>query len=96
MIYAKGGASFFDADFKAAGAGFGQGTFKGSDTLWGWTVGGGAEYMLNPAWSLKVEYLHFDLGETTQHFVGGPTKFDVTADTVKAGVHFDRGYEPLK
>jgi outer membrane immunogenic protein len=29
-------------------------------TLMGWTAGGGIEYMINPNWSLKVEYLYFD------------------------------------
>ena len=28
----------------------------------GWTVGGGIEYGIQPGWRLKIEYLHFDLG----------------------------------
>jgi outer membrane immunogenic protein len=28
----------------------------------GWTVGGGAEWMFAPHWSLKGEYLYYDLG----------------------------------
>jgi outer membrane immunogenic protein len=35
---------------------------SGSNTLWGWTVGGGAEYLFAPHWSAKIEYLYYDLG----------------------------------
>ena len=33
-----------------------------SDTLVGWTAGGGLEWMFMPNWSAKVEYLYYDLG----------------------------------
>jgi outer membrane immunogenic protein len=35
-----------------------------SQTQWqtGWAAGGGAEWAFAPAWSLRVEYLHYDLG----------------------------------
>jgi outer membrane immunogenic protein len=33
-----------------------------SKTKVGWTVGGGVEYALSQAWSVKVEYLYVDLG----------------------------------
>jgi outer membrane immunogenic protein len=33
-----------------------------SDTRVGWTVGGGGEWMFAPNWSVKVEYLYYDLG----------------------------------
>jgi outer membrane immunogenic protein len=33
-----------------------------SSTRVGWTVGAGAEYALSRQWSMKVEYLHVDLG----------------------------------
>jgi outer membrane immunogenic protein len=35
---------------------------KDTDTQAGWTVGGGVEYALTATWSLKAEYLYFDLG----------------------------------
>lgn len=38
-------------------------TNSGSDTRIGWTVGAGAEYALNPDWSVKAEYLYVDLGK---------------------------------
>jgi outer membrane immunogenic protein len=36
-----------------------------SDSLVGWTVGGGLEWMFMPNWSAKVEYLYYDLGNVT-------------------------------
>jgi outer membrane immunogenic protein len=33
-----------------------------SSTRTGWTVGGGAEYMFAGQWSVKAEYLYYDLG----------------------------------
>jgi outer membrane immunogenic protein len=36
---------------------------SGSDTRIGWTVGAGAEYALDPDWSIKAEYLYVDLGK---------------------------------
>jgi outer membrane immunogenic protein len=36
-----------------------------STTRVGWTAGGGVEWMFMPNWSLKVEYLYYDLGHAT-------------------------------
>lgn len=36
-----------------------------SDVRAGWTAGGGAEWAVAPRWSIKVEYLHVDLGSET-------------------------------
>jgi outer membrane immunogenic protein len=33
-----------------------------SKTLTGWVLGGGLEYALTASWSVKAEYLHYDLG----------------------------------
>jgi outer membrane immunogenic protein len=41
-----------------------------SDTRIGWTVGGGIEWMFMPNWSLKAEYLFYDLGSAT--YVNSP------------------------
>jgi outer membrane immunogenic protein len=43
-------------------AGAGCETASSSGTAAGWTVGGGAEWMFTPKWSLKAEYLYVDLG----------------------------------
>jgi outer membrane immunogenic protein len=36
-----------------------------SDTLTGWTIGGGVEWMYTRNWTFKAEYLHYDLGTAT-------------------------------
>ena len=36
-----------------------------SQTRTGWTAGGGFEWMFVPQWSVKVEYLYYDLGSVT-------------------------------
>jgi outer membrane immunogenic protein len=41
-----------------------------SDTRVGWTVGGGLEWLFAPKWSLKLEYLYYDLGRVTYGLSG--------------------------
>jgi len=52
--------------------------------LWGWTVGGGAEYGAGP-WSAKIEFLHYDLGTLTIHTVDPTMKGSIAAATKFAG-----------
>jgi outer membrane immunogenic protein len=90
---------------------YGSATFKNSEARVGYVVGGGLEYLLTPAWSLKAEYQHIDLGDSSikgtilvysDAFVAGgaltTNKIDHTYDTVRVGLnyHFGRDYEPLK
>ncbi len=49
---------FAGASFGSLGAGYGS----NSSTLVGWNVGGGAEWMLAPNWSVKFEAFYYDLG----------------------------------
>jgi outer membrane immunogenic protein len=62
----------------------------------GWTVGGGFEWAWSKGTSLKVEYLHVDLGDQTIVLVpvspaSGTAfmtaKFDNTFDIVRAGIN---------
>ncbi len=73
LAYATGGLAYGDArlstqtsllDVNGAGAavGFAFGSTDYSKTLVGWTVGAGAEWMFHPNWSVKAEYLYYDLG----------------------------------
>jgi outer membrane immunogenic protein len=43
-----------------------------SGTRAGWTAGGGLEWMIFPRWSVKAEYLHYDLGSVTYNGTLGP------------------------
>jgi outer membrane immunogenic protein len=66
LLYVKGGAAFLNEDFKASYLGQNYTgiphafNFGRNEMLWGWTAGAGGEYALSSAWSLKVEYQHFD------------------------------------
>ncbi len=75
LFYAKGGAALLNAELKSAYKGGNAGAeqwhtfnFSNSDTLVGWTLGGGAEYALSPSWSLKAEYQHFDFGKASHSY----------------------------
>jgi outer membrane immunogenic protein len=41
-----------------------------SDTRFGWTAGGGLEWMFSPNWTAKLEYLYYDLG-SVNYATGG-------------------------
>lgn len=44
---------------------FNYGANSSSTTMVGWTAGGGAEWMFMPNWSVKAEYLYYDLGNAS-------------------------------
>ena len=54
--------SLFAAAPSGALAGFAAGSANYSNLLVGWTAGGGMEWMFHPNWSVKAEYLYYDLG----------------------------------
>jgi len=46
------------------------------DTLTGWTIGGGLEWMLAPSLTLKAEYLYVDLGSFRINYIGRDLRTD--------------------
>ena len=76
-----------------------------SNTRAGWTVGGGAEWLFCPNWSVKLEYLYYDLGNanypvgiTTDRNFGdillvsntrASTRFDGHVARLGVNYHFD-------
>jgi len=61
----------------------------------GWTIGGGFEAALQDAWSVKVEYLYFDLGSTTLTTPAGAGGLgantwhvDTDGSLVRAGINY--------
>ncbi len=44
---------------------YGPGASSHSQVNVGWTAGGGLEWMLSGNWSVKAEYLYYDLGTTS-------------------------------
>jgi outer membrane immunogenic protein len=73
-----------------------------SKTRWGWTAGGGLEYGHGP-WSIKAEYLHYDLGSVSFSFSdpgavvlnrGVTTRTKFSGDIVRVGVNYRFGGRP--
>ncbi|MFT0859745.1 outer membrane protein [Ancylobacter sp. G4_0304] len=64
-----------------------SGSASTSETLWGWTVGGGGEYAVTDNWTLKAEYLYADLGDINWDSDAG-TRVDVKVQTLKLGVNY--------
>ncbi len=44
---------------------FGDTAANFSDTRSGWTAGAGLEWLFMPNWSMKIEWLHYDLGDVS-------------------------------
>jgi outer membrane immunogenic protein len=67
LLYGTGGLAFGEVR-SASAVSFTTtaDTYAGTldDTLVGWTVGAGGEWMIAPKWSIKAEYLYVDLGKT--------------------------------
>ena len=68
LVYATGGLAYgkvkesFSYTASVLAFPFFSANGGGSDTQTGWTVGGGAELALDKSWSIKGEYLFYDLG----------------------------------
>jgi outer membrane immunogenic protein len=64
-----------------------SGSGRFTDTGTGWTFGGGLEWMFLKHWSIKAEYLHYDLGSVSynvrplNNFNSSGTLFTTTAPT---------------
>jgi outer membrane immunogenic protein len=65
-----------------------------TDFNWGYTAGGGIEYMFGCHWSLRAEYLYFALDRETFSgvFIGGTDRFRWEADTtghiIRGGLNY--------
>lgn len=64
LFYFTGGAILADLN-NSVRLNNGQWVTPATGPQWGWTVGAGVEWMLNAHWSLKTEYLYFNLGKET-------------------------------
>ena len=97
LFYAKGGFAFFTGGVNVADAA--DGISQNSGAFTGWTIGAGLEYLISPRWSVKAEYLYFDLGNNNCCFSSALGRFDdsITMHTVKVGFNFflHSGLTPL-
>jgi outer membrane immunogenic protein len=78
LFYATGGGAVAEIGgskttvVNGPGIGLPAGTFVanngGSDTVWGWTVGGGIEWAFNQNWSVAGEYRYTNFGNRSASF----------------------------
>jgi len=102
LIYGTGGVAYGNVDYSAQ-TNFDNGItypVSFSQTNVGWCAGGGLEYGIGRHWTVKVEYLHYDLGSEDrtepQLFHGVPTgsiffvryNFDTSGNIVRGGFNF--------
>lgn len=100
LLYATGGVAYGSVEYETFTSfdPFPQFQYSGSasDQEVGWTAGAGVEWARPSGWSLKAEYLYFDLGETD--FVASPLapndpfavtqSFDTTGNVVRFGANY--------
>jgi outer membrane immunogenic protein len=96
LVYGTGGLAYGGVNASTSLVQTGTNGFAGagsssfSDTRAGWAAGGGVEWMFAQRWSLKGEYLHYDLG--TGSFAGASTSgFFLTPvyQNVLSSAHFE-------
>ena len=92
LVYAKGGYAFRDnPNIAVSAAGAPTAFTTTGNSVDGWTVGAGLEYMFAPNWSAKAEYQYYNFGTTT--FNTGPAeivgrRFKNDENSVKVGVNY--------
>lgn len=66
---------------------------NGASDVRGWAAGGGVEAALTPNWSVKLEYLHVDVGQPT-YFNRTPDliRLDPRINIVRLGVNYRFGW----
>ena len=88
MPYITGGVAFADVDHTISPTGIVVLGASLSDTLVGWTVGGGVEAMFNPNWTAKLEYLYVDLEDVSFTSGGDFGTFDEDFHVIRAGLNY--------
>jgi outer membrane immunogenic protein len=66
-------------------------TSIGSETFWGWTVGGGVETKISSHLALRADYRYMDLGDENMTADGQTEKVDVTAHQIMVGFNYYLG-----
>jgi outer membrane immunogenic protein len=111
LIYATGGAAWADIDYNASAIRTSNGynaPASFSDTVSGWVVGGGVEWLLTNNWMIRAEYLYYDFNggnsvvaaDASGNFPAFPSGYtwnDATVQVVRGGLSykFDWGKAPV-
>jgi outer membrane immunogenic protein len=86
MVYATGGLAFGEVDHEVSWFAPAQNTV----TATGYVIGGGYEFKLSPAWSIKAEYQYVNLGRNElRNFNGFPIGNVVNSHGDVSQVRFD-------
>ena len=85
LFYFTGGAAW--ENYKLSVSGLGT-TVSDNATKTAWTIGGGAEWMFEPNWSAKVEYLYMDTDDTTVTLFGTTFTGRAKNNIVRVGVNY--------
>lgn len=98
LVYVTGGLAYGDVDVRYSTAYPALGQLlrgKSSGTEVGWTVGGGLEYAVTDNWTVKGEYLYYDLGTvkfSTRNPVGiaaaARARADLDGHIVRIGLNY--------
>jgi outer membrane immunogenic protein len=96
MLYVRGGAAWMNTDYNLANAVLNYNGQNLDVTHFGWTVGGGIEWMFATNWSVFAEYNYysFDAKSLTVNFGDGTInsiKVQPTVSTVTVGVNLHFG-----
>jgi outer membrane immunogenic protein len=94
LLYASGGLAYGRA--KASGTvtvpASGAAGFEASEVKFGWTAGGGIEAAVLGHWTMKLEYLHIDLGDLALNTTvrGAPliSNAHIKDDIVRVGLNY--------
>jgi outer membrane immunogenic protein len=86
LIYGTAGGGWVHS--RASTAFVFSSSFSTTAETWqsGWAAGAGVEYGFLPNWTVKVEYLHFGVGNAT--YFGAFNTGNVGVETVKIGVNY--------
>jgi outer membrane immunogenic protein len=79
LFYATAGLAYGEGKFDFAG-------LSQSNTSLGWTAGAGIEFAFTPCWSVKAEYLYYNLGPQTYQLTGVNTTF--SSEVLRVGVNY--------
>jgi outer membrane immunogenic protein len=82
LLYATGGLAWANYDFKATAGN------TVADTLVGYQIGAGLEYMLAPQWTMRLEYNFTDFGSARIDQGGVINTYDPDLHTVRAGIAY--------
>ena len=65
---------------------------------WGWAAGAGVEFPVAPNWTGRVEYLATGFGDGRKSFPAAGQAFDsdLTMQSLRVGVNYQLGVDPLK